>query len=71
MRLLRYIMIALGTALVIYCAWGFVLGEPHVTQWPVSVRLSAVFTWIAVYFFAAAADWFTSPLNVEDYEVID
>lgn len=71
MRVLRYMAFALVIALVIYCAWGFVLGEPHPMQWPTGVRLSAAFTWLSAYLFAGFADWFYSPINAEEYEVID
>lgn len=71
MLLLRYVMFALGLAAVVYCAWGLVLLEPHVTQWPLNVRLSAVFLWLAAYLIAGVTDWFYRPFDVDKYEVID
>lgn len=70
-HLVRYLVIALVIGVLLYGAWSFVIYEPNLAKWPVNVRLSALFTWLAVYLFAAAADWFYSPVDTDDYDVID
>lgn len=70
-QMLRYFAIAIVMGFIVYGAWAYVLYEPNSMRWPVNVRLSAVFTWVAAYLFAGVADWFYSPVNVDDYEVID